>query len=174
MYSVAPSFSPLHAFRRMNLLFVSVFCWLFATYSCGRLVSSLHGSGSTIFVPGFDCDSIELYIGGDPPFRVRCVSSPAPATGISTRREVGRFLQSGRPLEVFLEGLRSRGRRQLRLRTGLLKAGPAPENSRGSVGPEEPELVLSKSFASFTLLGPTSNFRALVLFFLGGGVPLLK
>ncbi|CAJ1452663.1 unnamed protein product [Effrenium voratum] len=38
------------------------------------------------------------------------------------RAKVGRFLQSGRPLEVFLEGLRSRGRRQLRLRTGLLKA----------------------------------------------------
>ncbi|CAK9108699.1 unnamed protein product [Durusdinium trenchii] len=38
------------------------------------------------------------------------------------RAKVGRVFQSGRPLEVFLEGLRSRGRRQLRLRTGLLKA----------------------------------------------------
>ena len=27
------------------------------TSSCGRLLHSLHGSGSTIFAPGFDCDS---------------------------------------------------------------------------------------------------------------------
>ncbi|CAE7518927.1 ads-1 [Symbiodinium sp. CCMP2456] len=38
------------------------------------------------------------------------------------RAKVGKVFRSGRPLEVFLEGLRSRGRRQLRLRTGLLKA----------------------------------------------------
>lgn len=38
------------------------------------------------------------------------------------RAEVGRVFRQGRPLEVFLEGLRSRGRRQLRLRTGLLRA----------------------------------------------------
>lgn len=38
------------------------------------------------------------------------------------RAEVGRVFHRGRPLEVFLEGLRSRGRRHLRLRTGLLRA----------------------------------------------------
>ncbi|CAK0819058.1 unnamed protein product [Prorocentrum cordatum] len=38
------------------------------------------------------------------------------------RAEVSRVFQKGRPLEVFLEGLRSRGRRQLRLRSGLLRA----------------------------------------------------
>eukprot|EP00931_Biecheleriopsis_adriatica_P019130 TRINITY_DN1313_c0_g1_i1.p1 TRINITY_DN1313_c0_g1~~TRINITY_DN1313_c0_g1_i1.p1 ORF type:complete len:2114 (+),score=427.23 TRINITY_DN1313_c0_g1_i1:68-6409(+) len=38
------------------------------------------------------------------------------------RAKVGKVFHHGRPLEVFLEGLRSRGRRQLRLRTGLLKA----------------------------------------------------
>jgi len=38
------------------------------------------------------------------------------------RAEVGRVFRNGRPLEVFLEGLRSRGRRQMRLRTGLLRA----------------------------------------------------
>jgi len=38
------------------------------------------------------------------------------------RAEVGRVFRNSRPLEVFLEGLRSRGRRQLRLRTGLLRA----------------------------------------------------
>lgn len=38
------------------------------------------------------------------------------------RAEVGRAFHRGRPLEVFLEGLRSRGRRQMRLRTGLLRA----------------------------------------------------
>jgi len=38
------------------------------------------------------------------------------------RAEVGRVFRSGRPLEVFLEGRRSRGRRHLRLRTGLLRA----------------------------------------------------
>jgi len=38
------------------------------------------------------------------------------------RAEVGRVFRNGRPLEVFLEGLRSRGRRHLRLRTGLLRA----------------------------------------------------
>eukprot|EP00929_Paragymnodinium_shiwhaense_P031046 TRINITY_DN1747_c0_g4_i1.p1 TRINITY_DN1747_c0_g4~~TRINITY_DN1747_c0_g4_i1.p1 ORF type:complete len:2129 (+),score=480.49 TRINITY_DN1747_c0_g4_i1:110-6496(+) len=36
--------------------------------------------------------------------------------------EVARVFNSNRPMELFLEGLRSRGRRQLRLRTGLLKA----------------------------------------------------
>ncbi|CAK0874838.1 unnamed protein product [Prorocentrum cordatum] len=38
------------------------------------------------------------------------------------RAEVSRVFQKGRPLEVFLEGRRSRGRRQLRLRSGLLRA----------------------------------------------------
>jgi len=38
------------------------------------------------------------------------------------RREVGRVFRVGRPIEVFLEGMRSRGRRQLRLRTGFLRA----------------------------------------------------
>ena len=31
---------------------------ILAINSCGRLLNSLHGSGSTIFVPGFDCDSV--------------------------------------------------------------------------------------------------------------------
>lgn len=38
------------------------------------------------------------------------------------RAEVGRVFRKSRPMEVFLEGLRSRGRRHLRLRTGLLRA----------------------------------------------------
>ncbi|CAE8612115.1 unnamed protein product [Polarella glacialis] len=38
------------------------------------------------------------------------------------RAKVGGAFHGGRPLEVFLEGLRSRGRRQMRLRTGLLRA----------------------------------------------------
>jgi len=38
------------------------------------------------------------------------------------RAEVGRVFRNSRPMEVFLEGLRSRGRRHLRLRTGLLRA----------------------------------------------------
>lgn len=38
------------------------------------------------------------------------------------RAEVGRVFRRGKPLEVFLEGLRSRGRRHMRLRTGLLRA----------------------------------------------------
>jgi alkyldihydroxyacetonephosphate synthase len=38
------------------------------------------------------------------------------------RAEVGRIFRNGRPIEVFLEGLRSRGRRHLRLRTGFLRA----------------------------------------------------
>ena len=37
---------------------------------CGRLCISLHGSGSTILVPGFDCDASEFFLfvlrgGGD-------------------------------------------------------------------------------------------------------------
>mmetsp|Transcript_61887 Transcript_61887/g.147649 ORF Transcript_61887/g.147649 Transcript_61887/m.147649 type:complete len:1425 (+) Transcript_61887:1-4275(+) len=38
------------------------------------------------------------------------------------RAELGRVFRKGHILEVFLEGLRSRGRRHLRLRTGLLRA----------------------------------------------------
>ena len=38
------------------------------------------------------------------------------------RALVAQVFETQRPLEVFLEGLRSRGRRQLRLRTGLLRA----------------------------------------------------
>jgi len=38
------------------------------------------------------------------------------------RAEVARVFRVGRPIEVFLEGFRSRGRRHLRLRTGLLRA----------------------------------------------------
>eukprot|EP00928_Gymnodinium_smaydae_P045167 TRINITY_DN30143_c0_g2_i1.p1 TRINITY_DN30143_c0_g2~~TRINITY_DN30143_c0_g2_i1.p1 ORF type:complete len:1310 (+),score=180.00 TRINITY_DN30143_c0_g2_i1:131-3931(+) len=37
------------------------------------------------------------------------------------RAELGRVFQNGHPLEVFLEGARSRGRRFLRLRTGFLR-----------------------------------------------------
>ena len=38
------------------------------------------------------------------------------------RAEVGRVFRKGGPLAIFLEGTRSRGRRQLRLRSGLLRA----------------------------------------------------
>jgi alkyldihydroxyacetonephosphate synthase len=38
------------------------------------------------------------------------------------RAEVGRVFRKGSTLEVFLEGARSRGRRQLRLRSGFLRA----------------------------------------------------
>lgn len=37
------------------------------------------------------------------------------------RAEVGRVFRNGQPIEVFLEGLRSRGRRHLRLRSGFLR-----------------------------------------------------